>query len=312
MADVHTEMREVVVPPEKRVVNVEVLPSQQEYKPGQKATVKVKLTDLTASRSSARPSSACTTRASNTSPAARTCRKSRRSSGNGGGITSPQTESTPRPLVRQPGALHARSAMLDLGIFGDLDIEEMNDRRPVGDAPMIAGVDRQGLWRGRPAGTGCMLEEAGRNEGRLARDGDGKEQNLANDEIGGERVEAQAAGPASSRRCARSSPTPLSGRRALTTDKDGIAEVNLDHAREPDRLEDQGLGDGPRHQGRPGRGRGHTKKDLLVRLQAPRFFVQKDEVVLSANVHNYLKTQKDVTVYAGTRTAARSVAAGRP
>src|SRR5262249_58227443 len=39
-----------------------------------------------------------------------------------------------------------------------------------------------------------------------------------------------------------------------------------------------------------------TKKDLLVRLQAPRFFVQKDEVVLSANVHNYLKTDKDVTV----------------
>jgi uncharacterized protein YfaS (alpha-2-macroglobulin family) len=39
-----------------------------------------------------------------------------------------------------------------------------------------------------------------------------------------------------------------------------------------------------------------TKKDLLVRLQAPRFFVQKDEVVLSANVHNYLKTEKRVDV----------------
>ena len=37
-----------------------------------------------------------------------------------------------------------------------------------------------------------------------------------------------------------------------------------------------------------------TKKDLLVRLQAPRFFVQKDEVVLSANVHNYLKAEKNV------------------
>jgi len=39
-----------------------------------------------------------------------------------------------------------------------------------------------------------------------------------------------------------------------------------------------------------------TTKDLLVRLQAPRFFVQKDEVVLSANVHNYLKTKKTVKV----------------
>jgi len=31
-----------------------------------------------------------------------------------------------------------------------------------------------------------------------------------------------------------------------------------------------------------------TKKDLIIRLQAPRFFVERDEVVLSANVHNYL------------------------
>ncbi|MGC4005362.1 MAG: alpha-2-macroglobulin family protein [Pirellulales bacterium] len=39
-----------------------------------------------------------------------------------------------------------------------------------------------------------------------------------------------------------------------------------------------------------------TAKDVIVRLQAPRFFVEKDEVVLSANVHNYLKTAKDVVV----------------
>src|SRR6185295_16632213 len=39
-----------------------------------------------------------------------------------------------------------------------------------------------------------------------------------------------------------------------------------------------------------------TKKNLLVRLQAPRFFVEKDEVVLSANVHNYLKAAKSVRV----------------
>ena len=38
-------MREIIVPPEKRVLNVAVEPSQQEYKPGQKATVEVKLTE---------------------------------------------------------------------------------------------------------------------------------------------------------------------------------------------------------------------------------------------------------------------------
>ena len=37
-----------------------------------------------------------------------------------------------------------------------------------------------------------------------------------------------------------------------------------------------------------------TTKKLLLRMQAPRFFVEKDEVVLSANIHNYLKVKKQV------------------
>lgn len=39
-----------------------------------------------------------------------------------------------------------------------------------------------------------------------------------------------------------------------------------------------------------------TTKDLLVRLQAPRFFMEYDEVVISANVHNYLPQAKAVQV----------------
>lgn len=39
-----------------------------------------------------------------------------------------------------------------------------------------------------------------------------------------------------------------------------------------------------------------TSKDLLLRMQAPRFFVEGDEVVLSANVHNYLSEEKEVRV----------------
>ena len=43
---VYTEMKEIVVPPEKRVLNVEVKPSAEAYKPGEKAKVKIKLTDF--------------------------------------------------------------------------------------------------------------------------------------------------------------------------------------------------------------------------------------------------------------------------
>ena len=39
-----------------------------------------------------------------------------------------------------------------------------------------------------------------------------------------------------------------------------------------------------------------TTKNLLVRLQAPRFFLEYDEVVISANVHNYLEKDKTARV----------------
>ena len=81
---------------------------------------------------------------------------------------------------------------------------------------------------------------------------------------------------------------------SVTTNKDGLAEVALTM---PEQLTGwkvkcwaMGLGT------KVGQGEAEitTKKNLLVRLQVPRFFVQKDEVVLSANVHNYLKIDKVV------------------
>lgn len=39
-----------------------------------------------------------------------------------------------------------------------------------------------------------------------------------------------------------------------------------------------------------------TRKDLLVRLETPRFLTQKDELLISAVVHNYLGKMKDVAV----------------
>ena len=41
---VYNELREVTVPPEQRILNVEVLPSAEKYQPGQPATVKIKVT----------------------------------------------------------------------------------------------------------------------------------------------------------------------------------------------------------------------------------------------------------------------------
>jgi len=83
---------------------------------------------------------------------------------------------------------------------------------------------------------------------------------------------------------------------SLTIDKDGLGEIRV---RVPDNLSTWkikvwAMGYGTR----VGEGEASfvSKKDLILRAQAPRFFVQKDEVILSANVHNYLKTDKLVNV----------------
>src|SRR5262249_7713075 len=83
---------------------------------------------------------------------------------------------------------------------------------------------------------------------------------------------------------------------SLTTNKDGIAEVSLTMPENLTAWKVRVWAMG--HGTKVGQGEAEvtTKKDLIVRLQAPRFFMQKDEVVLSANVHNYLKTAKPVTV----------------
>ena len=42
---VYTEVKQITVPPEKRVLNVQIMPSAATYRPGEKAKVKIKLTD---------------------------------------------------------------------------------------------------------------------------------------------------------------------------------------------------------------------------------------------------------------------------
>ena len=82
----------------------------------------------------------------------------------------------------------------------------------------------------------------------------------------------------------------------LTTESNGTAEVALDMPENLTtwRIKVWGMGHGTK----VGQGQTDviTRKDLIVRLEAPRFFVQTDEVVLSAIVHNYLKTKKSVQV----------------
>src|SRR5262249_54223305 len=81
---------------------------------------------------------------------------------------------------------------------------------------------------------------------------------------------------------------------ALETNKDGIADAELDMPQNLTawKIRAWSMGQGTR----VGEAAAQvvTRKNLIVRMQAPRFFVERDEVVLSANIHNYLPTAKQV------------------
>jgi alpha-2-macroglobulin len=81
----------------------------------------------------------------------------------------------------------------------------------------------------------------------------------------------------------------------LVTDETGRAETTITF---PDSLTTwrlHGYALTPTTQVGDGISHATTTKNLLVRLESPRFFIERDEAVLSANVHNYLTTAKTVT-----------------
>jgi uncharacterized protein YfaS (alpha-2-macroglobulin family) len=83
---------------------------------------------------------------------------------------------------------------------------------------------------------------------------------------------------------------------AVVTDKDGVAEIEVPMPENLTtwKIHAWSLGHGTV----VGQGSAEviTAKDLLIRLQAPRFFVETDEVTLSANVHNYLEGERNIQV----------------
>jgi uncharacterized protein YfaS (alpha-2-macroglobulin family) len=300
---VHTEVREVIVPPEKRVLNVEVQPSQKEYLPGQKATVKVKLTDFfgkpfvgSTVLSIYDKSVEYISGGSNVPEIREFFWKWRRHH-------NPQTETS---LAHYLGELlrTGEIGMANLGVFGATVVEELQKAKKgaaagegKGDGkPMSALQQNQGFAAAPGAAMGGF--GGGRGERQLRRGANRMEQDAAKKSVDEDRANDAETPNANG-------PVPVVRKNfadtalwlaSLTTDKDGIAEASLTM---PENLtawkvKVWAMGAGTRV------GQGDvevvTKKNLLVRLQATRFFVQKDEVVLSANVHNYLKSEKSVKV----------------
>ncbi len=279
----HEEVREIIVPPEKRVINVEVKPSQVEYRPGQAATMQVKLTD-----DKGKPFVGSTVltvydrsidyiAGESTIPEIREFFwKWRRSH-------YPRHEtnlSFGSWNILKPN----ETGMSTLGAFGEVGVLMEATQAGAPRVRRFQNLDRtkmmaDGAMPAAPMAAAAPMEMA--DSAASAPGGFG----------GGSGAVAMVEPTVRSNFADTAFWTG-----SLTTDADGFAEVKFDM---PENLtgwkvKAWALGAGTK----VGEGSTEvtTKKNLLVRLQAPRFFVEKDEVVLSAIVHNDLATEKTVRV----------------
>jgi uncharacterized protein YfaS (alpha-2-macroglobulin family) len=293
---IFSEMREVVVPPESRVTNVEVLPSQTEYKPGEKAKVKLKLTDVngepvagTSAISVYDKSVEYISGGSNVPEIKSFFWKWRRSH-------YPSSESTLSRMgwniqkSKEPG-------MSFLGAFGAMvaDGEQSDVLAKVGgrgEGAFGNTGERRLKSAARDTSAPAPAASMGAAEAKqvgFKADADLKEKADAEGEAGPPPGDEQ---PTVRKNFADTAFWAAT----VNTGVNGIAEVELTM---PESLTTWKVKVWSMAAGtRVGQGEAEvlTKKNLLVRLQAPRFFTQKDEVVLSANVHNYLVTKKTVKV----------------
>ncbi|MGL4944105.1 MAG: alpha-2-macroglobulin family protein [Thermoguttaceae bacterium] len=298
----YTEVKEIVVPPAKRVLNVDVRPSKDAYKPGESATAILRVTDendkpvvgqvaVTVYDKSVEVISG----GSNVSDIKEFFWKWRRSH-------YPQTEHTlgrtgssiPEPgkipmqqlspwgmnVVYTNGAVQTRSGMAGgFGGGGGLPRGAMAKGAMMMDAAMPMSAPA-------PMALGVMMKNESLALGEAAEPMDAMMvDGESGDDSGGTLVEAKV-------RENFADTAYWSG--VLETNENGECEIDIAM---PESLTTWKISVWTLALGtRVGEGFAEvvTRKDLMVRLHTPRFLVQGDRATISATIHNYLATAKDV------------------
>ena len=304
---VHTVAREVFVPPAKRILNLEVVPSADSYLPDQKAKFTFKVTDEeglpfvgSLALSIYDKAVEYISGGSNVADIREFFWKWRRRHRPRGETNLERYSS---PLVKSN-----KQSMQSLGIFGDTVVDEVSGDDISGRYDLNAWHSNVRGLRSRSGGFGggfAAPEAAAMPMSEMSLGVD-----FAMDQEG-------VAGKASARNQVLGE--PASGEPAsaggdiqptlrekfadtalwvgsLKTDDEGLAEVELEMPQNLTTWKVRAWGVG--HGTRVGEGSAEvvTRKNIIIRLQAPRFFVERDQVVLSAVVHNYLETDKQVRV----------------
>ena len=295
----HSVTKEIVVPPEKRVLGVEVLPSATNYKPGEKAKMQLRITgfdkkplaDASVVLAVYDKSLEYISGGTNIGDIKEFFWKWRRRH-NARSETNLTRGGHNMTLPNKPG-------MNNLGVFGATVVDEVpggDGRNQLSNARFKDGRLRSGRVGALSAAPGAALMES--PDALVSADAEGVAFGGGGGS-GGQGEEQKANAPAGAyveAEVRKNFADTAFWAGALTTNHDGIAEVEFDMPENLTTWKVKAWGMG--HGTRVGEGSTEviTSKDLIIRLQAPRFFVQKDEVVLSAVVHNYLDSAKRVRV----------------
>ena len=294
---VHDEIAEVIVPPEKKTLNVEVQPSSPTYKPGAPAKVRVKLTDEAGQPFVGSTVLTLYDKALDAIAGGSNVLEIRaffwawRRQHQSIGETNLDVGSANIAVANVGGE---DSEMADLGVFGDEARWGENGKH---DRARFPGGMKGGMGgMGGGFGGGMASSRSAMAKSEVTSEGTVHGAPAAPAPAGVVVVAADvAAGPVEVQPVVRKAFADAAfWAPRLTTDSNGLAEVSLTMPENLTawKLRAWALGAGTQ----VGQGEAEvvTAKDLLIRIQAPRFFVQYDEVVLSANIHNYLKIDKDV------------------
>lgn len=289
-AKVFEVIRNVVVPPVDKSVTVTVEPSSPEYKPGAEARLAIRVTDETGEPVVGDLVLTMYDRAveyvsggSNVGDIREYFWKWTRSH-------HPASEHSLSRVFAEFAAT-GKSTMEFLGAFGHLTADQETDD------PTATGVlgDAGGFGGGaarRGADARQMLPAEGAPAAPMSAMSGRMDANLAMEKENGD-----AAGTAMAPAAVRSNFADSAvWRAAITTAADGRAELSLTMPENLTAWKIRSWCMGPATSVGEATVEVTTKKNILVRLQAPRFFVERDEIVLSAIVHNYLAEAKSARV----------------
>ena len=303
---VHTEVREIYVPPEKRVLDVEVTPSSKEYKPGEEATVEVRVKDQNGNPVVGSIVMAVYDKAleyisggSNISEIKEFFWKWRRRH-------NPDTFSNLQKMFHNLVEKN-KTRMANLGVFGHLVNFDQNESDiALGREGSLEFFDGLSSNQDRRKRTGRSFKSANMRMAFAPAAADSlgvMSESRAIGQVAGAKLEEAEESKAIRTQTQEVQPEIRTNfadtaywNPIIETDENGYAKISF---KMPENLSGWNIKTWALSHGtKVGESSTEvvTKKNLLLRMQAPRFFVEKDEVVLSANVHNYLQTGKKVKV----------------